>query len=90
LLDNFANGRKARPRALASVERAFELGPDVPYTLYFQGMILLQMERYDDAIAAMEDGGDFAAQPGSRHPGAGKRRSGTNGAKSEAVRRLNR
>jgi TolB-like protein/Flp pilus assembly protein TadD len=44
--------------ALASAKRAWELGPDIPHTLYFLGMILLQMGRYGDAITALEESGD--------------------------------
>ncbi len=40
--------------ALVSVERALELGPDIPGTRYYLGAILLQMGRHDDAVAAME------------------------------------
>jgi TolB-like protein len=45
-------------QALQPVKRALELGPNVPYTPYFHGMILLQMRRYEEAIAAMEASGD--------------------------------
>ncbi len=49
--------------ALESVERAFELAPEVPFTRYFLGMILLQMGRYDEAIAAMEGSSDSNRGP---------------------------
>jgi len=45
-------------QALQPVKRALELGPNVPYASYFHGMILLQMRRYEEAIAAMEVGVD--------------------------------
>jgi TolB-like protein/Flp pilus assembly protein TadD len=44
--------------ALASAERAKELSPDIPDTRYYLGMVLLQMGRYDEAIAALEESGD--------------------------------
>lgn len=45
-------------QALQPVKQALELGPNVPYTSYYHGMILLQMNRYDEAVAAMEAGAD--------------------------------
>jgi adenylate cyclase len=44
--------------ALASAEHAVELGPKVPFSSYYEGMILLQMGRYDESIAALEGGAD--------------------------------
>jgi tetratricopeptide (TPR) repeat protein len=50
--------------ALESAERARELGPDVPDTRYFLGMVLLQLGRYEEAIAELElgGGGSFRGQ----------------------------
>ncbi len=49
--------------ALRAVERALALGPGIPDTRYFLGMILLQMGRYDEAIATLELGGsEFRGQ----------------------------
>jgi TolB-like protein len=50
--------------ALASAERAWELGPEIPDTRYFLGMVLLQLGRFDEAIAALElaGGGSFRGQ----------------------------
>ncbi len=44
--------------ALDPIKRALELAPNVPYSSYYEGMILMQMGRFDEAIAALEGGAD--------------------------------
>jgi TolB-like protein/tetratricopeptide (TPR) repeat protein len=44
--------------ALEPVKQALEIGPNVPFSSYIQGMVLLQMGRYEEAIATLEGGFD--------------------------------
>lgn len=44
--------------ALEPIKQALEIGPNVPFSSYIHGMILVQMGRYDEAIVTLEGSSD--------------------------------